>query len=69
MVDGLRADGHKPRVIQYAHGTLRAAVEHAMREELVSRQRRQQGKTEGPQRCCDPSELPRPARARRDSNP
>jgi len=37
MVDSLRADGHKPRVTQYAHATLRSALEHAMREELVSR--------------------------------
>jgi integrase len=37
MVDGMRTDGHKPRVIQYAHATVRAALEHAMREELVSR--------------------------------
>jgi integrase len=37
MVDGMRADGRRPRVIQYAHATVRAALEHAMREELVSR--------------------------------
>jgi integrase len=37
MVDGMRADGLKSRSIQYAHATLRAALEHAYREELVSR--------------------------------
>ncbi len=37
MVDGLRADGLNPRSIQYAHATLRSALEHAHREELVSR--------------------------------
>ncbi|GEL18623.1 tyrosine-type recombinase/integrase [Pseudonocardia asaccharolytica] len=37
MVDAMRADGMNPRSIQYAHATLRSALEHACREELVSR--------------------------------
>ncbi len=37
MVDGMRADGVGQRTIQYVHATLRAALEHAFREELVSR--------------------------------
>lgn len=37
MVDKMRADGRKPRSIQYVHATLRAALEHAYREELVPR--------------------------------
>ncbi len=37
LVDAMRADGHKSRVVQYSHATLRAALEHACREELVSR--------------------------------
>lgn len=37
MIDDMRADGLKPRSIQYAHATLRNALEHAYREELVSR--------------------------------
>jgi len=37
MVDGLRSDGVGQRTIQYAHATLRAALEHAYREELVTR--------------------------------
>jgi integrase len=37
LVDGLRADGLKARSIQYAHATLRSALEHAVREELVAR--------------------------------
>ncbi|WP_433277470.1 hypothetical protein ACQPZA_00780 [Pseudonocardia xinjiangensis] len=37
MVDAMRADGVGTRTIQYVHATLRAALEHAYREELVSR--------------------------------
>lgn len=37
LVDGMRTDGHGARVIQYAHATVRAALEHAFREELVPR--------------------------------
>jgi integrase len=37
MVTAMRKDGMKPRSIQYAHATLRAALEHACREELLSR--------------------------------
>jgi integrase len=37
MVDKMRMDGHKARVVQHVHSTLRAALEHACREELVSR--------------------------------
>ena len=37
MIDALRADGHSRRVIEYVHATLRAALQHAMREELLSR--------------------------------
>jgi len=35
--DGMRADGHKARVVQHSHATLRAALEHAYREEIVVR--------------------------------
>lgn len=37
MVDDMRCVGHKPRVIQLAHATLRAALQHAYTEELVPR--------------------------------
>ena len=37
MVTAMRTDGMKPRAIQYAHATLRAALEHACREELLTR--------------------------------
>lgn len=37
MVDKMRADDIGARTIQYTHATLRAALEHALREELVSR--------------------------------
>ncbi|TWF81877.1 site-specific recombinase XerD [Pseudonocardia hierapolitana] len=37
MIDALRAEGIGARTIQYVHATLRAALEHAYREELVSR--------------------------------
>ncbi|GAA5127212.1 hypothetical protein [Pseudonocardia adelaidensis] len=37
MVDAMRSDGIGTRTIQYVHATLRAALEHAYREELVSR--------------------------------
>ena len=37
MVDAMRADGKNPRSIQYVHATLRAALEHACREEIVPR--------------------------------
>ena len=37
MLDDLRASGAGARTIQYVHATLRAAMEHAYREELVSR--------------------------------
>ena len=37
LIDGMRADGHKARVVQHSHATLRAALEHAYREEIVPR--------------------------------
>jgi integrase len=37
VVDGMRSDGHKARVVQHTHATLRAALEHAYREEIVPR--------------------------------
>jgi integrase len=37
MLDGMREDGAKPRLIQYVHATLRTALEHAVREELIPR--------------------------------
>lgn len=37
MITAMRRDGMKPRAIQYAHATLRAALEHACREELLTR--------------------------------
>lgn len=37
MVDAMRADGKNPRSIQYVHSTLRAALEHACREEILTR--------------------------------
>ncbi len=37
MVDDLRAAGMSPRMVQWVHATLRAALEHAFREELVTR--------------------------------
>ncbi|ACV76895.1 site-specific integrase [Nakamurella multipartita] len=37
MIDGLRKDGKGKRTVQYVHATLRAALEHAYREELVTR--------------------------------
>jgi integrase len=37
MIDAMRTDGIGSRTTQYVHATLRAALEHAYREELVSR--------------------------------
>ena len=37
MLDDLRREGGGTRTVQYVHATLRAALEHAYREELVSR--------------------------------
>lgn len=37
MIDNMRASGMSARSIQYAHATLRTALEHAVREELVPR--------------------------------
>lgn len=37
MVDDLRKKGAKPRTVQRIHATLRAALQHAFREELVTR--------------------------------
>lgn len=37
MITAMRKDGMKPRAIQYAHATLRAALGHACREELLTR--------------------------------
>ncbi|MDQ2709965.1 MAG: site-specific integrase [Actinomycetota bacterium] len=37
MVDGMRTDRHKARVVQHVHATLRVALEHACREELLIR--------------------------------
>lgn len=37
MLDDLRTTGRRPRLVQYVHATLRAALGHAVREELVAR--------------------------------
>ncbi|MDQ3988830.1 MAG: site-specific integrase [Actinomycetota bacterium] len=37
MVTAMRKDDMKPRSVQYAHATLRTALEHACREELLAR--------------------------------
>jgi integrase len=37
MVDAMRADGKNARSVQYVHATLRSALEHACREEIVPR--------------------------------
>lgn len=37
LIDELRDDGAGARTVQYVHATLRAALEHAYREELVTR--------------------------------
>jgi integrase len=37
MIDAMRADGKGTRSIQYVHATLRAALEHACREEIIPR--------------------------------
>ena len=37
MLEAMRAEGAGARTIQYVHATLRAAMEHAYKEELVSR--------------------------------
>ncbi len=37
MVDAMRADGRNARSIQYVHSTLRAALEHACRDEILLR--------------------------------
>lgn len=37
MIDDMRAAGSQARSIQYVHATLRSALEHAYREELVTR--------------------------------
>ena len=37
LADGERKDGKGKRTVQYVHATLRAALEHAYREELVTR--------------------------------
>lgn len=37
MVDAMRANGKNARSIQYVHSTLRAALEHACREEILTR--------------------------------
>lgn len=36
MIDRMKVDGVGARTIQYVHATIRAALEHAYREELVS---------------------------------
>jgi len=36
MLDDLGTTGKRPRLVQYVHATLRAALEHAVREELVA---------------------------------
>jgi integrase len=48
MVDTLRANGVGARVVQHAHATLRAALEHAVREEIVSRNAAKLVRTERP---------------------
>lgn len=37
LLDDLRASGLSPRSVQYAHATLRVALEHAVREEQIAR--------------------------------
>ena len=37
MLDDMRGDGAGPRVVQHVHATLRVALEHAVREELLPR--------------------------------
>jgi integrase len=37
MLDAMRADGKNPRTVQYVHATLRSALEHACREEIIPR--------------------------------
>jgi integrase len=37
MVDAMRADEKNARLVQYVHATLRSALEHACREELILR--------------------------------
>jgi integrase len=48
MIDKMRADQVGARTIQYVHATLRAALEHAYREELVSRNVAKQVRVERP---------------------
>jgi integrase len=48
LVDGMRNDGHKARVVQHVHATLRAALEHAYREEIVTRNVARQVRVEQP---------------------
>lgn len=49
MVDQLRADGVGTRVVQHTHATLRAALEHAYREEIVPRNVAKLVRTERPE--------------------
>ncbi len=48
MIDAMRSDGMKPRSVQYAHATLRNALEHACREELIPRNVARLVKVESP---------------------
>jgi integrase len=48
MVDTMRADGVGARVVQHVHATLRAALEHAYREEIVPRNVAKLVRTERP---------------------
>jgi integrase len=61
LVDTMRSDGHKARVVQHVHATLRAALEHAYREEIVPRNvakqvRVEQPKPEKPREPLNPDE-------------
>lgn len=55
MLDDLRTTGRRPRLVQYVHATLRAALEHAVREELVARN------------VARLVQVPRPQRAEREA--
>jgi len=52
MIDAMRDDNVGQRMVQYAHATLRAALEHAYREELVSRNVAKLVRVERPKRSA-----------------
>lgn len=51
MLDDLRTNGRRPRLVQYVHATLRTALEHAVREELLARNVARLVKVPRPQRA------------------